>query len=426
MEAATDPDSPIALGLLGDHRQRIYPEGQANLPGSIPELWHRPSLQMNHRSQRRIVELINCIWQAELIGRTEPTTGVQQHSRTERDGGVVRLFIGEGKSSNHEKIQREALCAEVMATESRIDAWTSAASGYQVLALEHKLAALRGGFAGVFEAMDIVDSDAARPQWHNNNSGPPVTRVLLEQIPALLACVDNAGTVDEFAATEVLTKYDRLSLLPQGESADSWLKKYYDAVQALAKTSVSPDAKVRDILAPVVHGQLFEVAPLLSAVLLGGDHGNDRAVNEEESRTDRVRRGLTQLLDAQWSELGRYRKYLGGRAFQATHQVVKGSEFEHVMVVMDDTEAGGFLFSYDKLFGAKALSKADLENAKAGKETAIDRTLRLLYVTCSRARESLALVLWASDPESATRQLKSSGWFMDSEILPVPEVGRSC
>ena len=105
----------------------------------------------------------------------------------------------------------------------------------------------------------------------------------------------------------------------------------------------------------------------------------------------------------------------------ATHQVVKGSEFENAMVVMDDEKAGGSLFSYDKLFGAVSLPKTDETNAVENKETTIDRTLRLLYVTCSRAREGLALVLWSSSPEVALEKVRASGWFSVDEIEQVPE-----
>ena len=81
-------------------------------------------------------------------------------------------------------------------------------------------------------------------------------------------------------------------------------------------------------------------------------------------------------MKAPWAELVRYRAYLGGEASFSTHQVVKGSEFKHVMVIMDDEEAEGNLFSYDKLFGAEQLSERDEENIAAGEETSIDRTLR--------------------------------------------------
>jgi DNA helicase-2/ATP-dependent DNA helicase PcrA len=100
---------------------------------------------------------------------------------------------------------------------------------------------------------------------------------------------------------------------------------------------------------------------------------------------------------------------------------VKGSEFEHVMVVMDDQDAGGFMFSYDKLFGATELSDQDRKNISEGKETTIDRTLRLLYVTCSRARESLALVLWSKDPAAAIARIRDGGWFLETELASAPK-----
>ncbi|UVL48691.1 hypothetical protein LOY57_03115 [Pseudomonas moraviensis] len=86
------------------------------------------------------------------------------------------------------------------------------------------------------------------------------------------------------------------------------------------------------------------------------------------------------------------------------------------MVVMDDKLAGSNQISYDKIFGGTELSKTDIENFAKGKETTIDRTLRLLYVTCSRAQESLALVLWSSDPAAALTKINSSSWFVDGEF----------
>ncbi len=66
------------------------------------------------------------------------------------------------------------------------------------------------------------------------------------------------------------------------------------------------------------------------------------------------------------------------------------------------------------------LSKRDKENVELGKETTIDRTLRLLYVTCSRAQESLALVLWSSDPAAALARIKESNWFAKGEFQAIP------
>ena len=80
------------------------------------------------------------------------------------------------------------------------------------------------------------------------------------------------------------------------------------------------------------------------------------------------------------------------------------------MVVMDDLEAKGSGFSYERVFGVEALNDSDLESIEEGDETSVDRTLRLLYVTCSRAEESLALVLWSKNPQAAREAVLKTGW----------------
>lgn len=87
------------------------------------------------------------------------------------------------------------------------------------------------------------------------------------------------------------------------------------------------------------------------------------------------------------------------------------------MVLMDDGEARGFLFGYDKLLGARAPTAADIKNTRDGKETSVDRTRRLFYVTCSRARSSLALVIYSSDTTAVRAHVIKNEWFSADEVL---------
>ena len=77
------------------------------------------------------------------------------------------------------------------------------------------------------------------------------------------------------------------------------------------------------------------------------------------------------------------------------------------------------MFSYDKLFGVKALSDTDKRHREAGEETTIERTQRLFYVTCTRAKHSLAVVMYTTAPEIVKAEVKRKGWFKDSEIEEV-------
>jgi len=412
--------SGLTLGLLGDHRQRIYSDGHSDLPGLVPEGWAKPELQMNHRSQRRIVTLINKIWESKMQGRTQPAAGVTQHPRTEKTGGMVRLFVGDASLSPEEKRDRECWCADQMWMATQADAWKD--GGYQLLALEHKLVAARGGFLRVYEAMDLIDPNAAAPVGSGENNGPSAARLLLNELAQLEDCVRPDGTVNEFAATEVLRRSGILDQLPvDAAKRHARTDEMLHAIQAFANACVDQNSTVAKVIEPILASNLFDVHPRLVEEYADKSDPPPPPIPRKETETTlaRMRRGWCALFAAPWQELGRYRRYLAGHSELATHQVVKGSEFAHVMVVMDDSQAGGFLISYDKLFGGKELSDKDMLNVDAGKETTIDRSLRLLYVTCSRARETLALVLWSAQPAVALAHIKEKGWFAPEEIRAI-------
>lgn len=409
----------FTLGLLGDHRQRIYPDGHRDLPAHVPKSWAFPALKMNHRSQKRVVDLINAIWDADVAGRTQPKSGFAQHPRVEKSGGIVRMFIGDAALATADKVERESQCAAAMAKATGVDAWANGTRKFKTLALEHKLAAKRGSFFDAYFAMDLLDEDAAAPKANGERTGPAMVRPLLGSIQDLAGCFNSVGELDEFVAMDVLRSAKALADLPVGlEERRARLAELHDAVTAFGVLSRKAGASVREVLRPLLNARVFDADDRLTAAY--ADESPPPAppkVVSKEERHDRLKRGWSHLFETPWPQIARYRNYLNGDAELATHQVVKGSEFPHVMVVMDDHEARGFLFSYDKVFGAEPLSKSDNENIAAGKETTVDRTLRLLYVTCSRAEESLALVLWAANRAAAAEAIKATGWFQPEEIV---------
>lgn len=419
MNIAEPRGSGLTLGLLGDHRQRIYTDGHSDLPSLVPASWATPELQMNHRSQRRIVALINRIWEAKLEGRTQPANGVEQHPRTEKAGGIVRLFVGDTSRSPEEKVASERWCADQMRQASGSDAWSQ--GQYQLLALEHKLVATRGSFLDAYSAMVLLDPNSAAPTGSGENKGPTAVQMLLNELAQLEGCVGVDGPVDEIRATEVFRRFGLLENMPEHEAERAKrIEEMLQAISAFATASANPGATVEQVLSPVLGANLFEVDNrLLEAFSDKSPAPPAPARGEDESKKDRMRRGWCALFATPWSQLQKYRTYLAGSSVLATHQVVKGSEFLHVMVVMDDKLAGGNQISYDKIFGGVQLSKSDWDNVGKGKETTIDRTLRLLYVTCSRAQESLALVLWSSDPAAALNRIKASDWFSDGEFVAI-------
>ena len=422
LEVVAEDPSRLMLGLLGDHRQRIYLDGHADLLSMVPEAWATPKLEMNHRSQRRIVDLINDIWDSDLEGRTQSKKAVHQHPREEKSAGLVRIFIGNASALAEDKPRREALCESAMQAATGLNDWEPGNPGHKVLALEHSLVARRGNFLEAFEALSLLDPDSVRPDANGDATGPTAVQMLLREMMDLAECIKVDGTPSDFAVMEVLHRHSRLQQLPEdGDARLQLLKGYQGAVEEFAKACVKPAGTVREVLAPVLQAGLFEPDKRLVAAF------NDEnppppapKPRQPEAIENRLARGWNGLLESPWIQLCRFKTYLSGKSHLATHQVVKGSEFDHVMVVMDDEDAAGNLFAYDRLFGAP-LGETDVKNVEEGNETSIDRTLRLLYVTSSRAKESLALVLWAKDAPQALEYAQKSKWFKPGEVQAIPE-----
>jgi len=163
------------------------------------------------------------------------------------------------------------------------------------------------------------------------------------------------------------------------------------------------------------------LAPFSAAdtvVMEGNVDAADEAGDQEEGVDIKSELGGWRLaLEAPFDQIERYDSYVRGVSQFDTHQGVKGLEFPRVMVVISDEEARGFMFVYEKLFATKAKSRTDLENEAAGKETTIDRTRRLFYVTCSRAEQSLAVVFYTTVPTLARDEMIKQEWFEPGERL---------
>jgi len=147
--------------------------------------------------------------------------------------------------------------------------------------------------------------------------------------------------------------------------------------------------------------------------------GLDLTTPEDTPPTEpTITEAWTQALDAPFSQVARYLAYVEDRSPFGTHQGVKGLEFPRVMVIADDvhTRFKG-LASYETLFGVKPLGPTAQKKADNGEETTIERTRRLLYVTCTRAEESLALVLYSEAPDTIRRFLISNQWMAEDEVV---------
>jgi DNA helicase II / ATP-dependent DNA helicase PcrA len=396
----------FSLGLIGDTMQRIYNDGKVRIEDSLPEGWAKPAKILNHRCPTRVIQLINRV-------RSEVDDHMQRPVVGKADG-IVRLFSL--SASLYDKPAAEARAAAVMAKMTGDNGWLEN-SQCKTLTLEHSMAAKRMNFLELFAALQAVDHFRTGLL----DGTLPITRFFTHTV---LPVVSARQRGDEFAVARHLKGVSPLlskaAIKDAGDAAPQLLK----ARTALAELMSLWDGKgaptVGDILRNVASSGLFEIPDaLLSSTLRNEIPSKGEQSSEDVPEVDRLSetaQAIDAFLNVPFSQIEPYAQYVAGTAPFDTHQGVKGLQFDRVMVIMDDSDAGGFLFSYDKLFGAKPKTKTDLANEKEGKETSIDRTRRLFYVTCSRARASLALVAYSDDPVKVRDTVVSTGWFEDGEV----------
>jgi DNA helicase-2/ATP-dependent DNA helicase PcrA len=398
----------FALGLFGDTMQRIYADGKADLGQNLPLDWAKPSKKMNHRCPKRVVKLINKI--------REATDGQQQQARDDRGEGTIRLFVL--PANNVDKPAAENTVIEKMAAATNDPKWASGEC--KRLILEHHMAARRMKFSDMYEALSR--SDRLRIGLLDGSlSGLRLfSKIVLPLVQAY-----RAG--NQFGVAAIVRResplLNKVSLKAAGAEQAGQLARARVAVGALTALFVEGNnPRFLDVLRNIVQSSLFEIPDNLRAIATRTQDEQKLAeeligvVPPDENGDESELAAWDTFLLTPFDQIERYSSYVSGEAEFDTQQGVKGLEFPRVMVVIDDEEARGFLFSYEKLFGVKEKTKTDTDNERDGKETGIDRTRRLFYVTCSRAEHSLALVCYSTEPQKVRNFVVSEGWFEADEV----------
>lgn len=384
----------FCLGLFGDMMQRIYGEGKPDLDTSLPPDWKKPAKKINHRSPKRIVQLINQIRKID--------SDHQQDHRNDATEGFARLFI----INTEKELDKSSVEQNVrvrMAKETDDQFWLEQQQ-VKTLILEHHMAAQRGGFSDFFGPFLEVDSlkDAAL------KGDSREMQFIIKQLVPLWHGIESQ---DDFEVTNILRNHSPLlnaSFLEGHPRPIDIIRCTGDSVELL-RALIKKSTKLLDFLQAVSQYDLLEIPDAFYPHLFVKE--TKVFESEEEQRIeDKKSKAWSEALHVPFEQVIRYTEYIDDKLSFGTHQGVKGRQFERVMVILDDEEAKGWTFSYEKLLGAK----------KDSAEESLKGTRRLFYVTCSRAQKSLAVVAYTEHPDSVKKQAENS-WFEEKEIICINE-----
>lgn len=408
-------EGKFGLGLFGDTMQRIYLDGHPDLERLVPEDWARPVKRLNHRSPQRVIALGNVL--------RAPIDRQCQVARHDSEIGFVRLFVA--SSTTPDKPTLEQRVRGRMADLCGDPKWRDEAK-VKALTLEHHMAASRRSFLEMFQALDR-DPRLSTGLRTGEIAG---LRLFTERVAPLIAAArakDDFAVMAHLRATSPLLK--RLAVA-QTVTPDDPLLPIRTGVDSLLNLNPeSPTTTFLAVLECVAAHRLFEIPAALRPFV--ADDPNTAAADvesiadeEEEANSDEETAETSPasleawraFLETPYNQTIPFAEYISDRGPFGTHQGVKGLEFERVLVILDDSDARGFLFSYDKLFEAKPLSDMDRKSLIDAADSGITRTRRLLYVTCTRAKKSLALVAYTEDPDALVGAALRNQWFGPDEI----------
>jgi len=106
--------------------------------------------------------------------------------------------------------------------------------------------------------------------------------------------------------------------------------------------------------------------------------------------------------DVKFSEFQKLYEYLEGQTPFSTQHKTKGTEFDNVLVILDN--GGWNNYNFGNLF------------LGTGSASVLDRTQKIFYVCCTRAKENLAVFFHNPDAQVIA---KAEEWFGDTNVIDI-------
>lgn len=409
----------FCLGFFGDPMQKIYLRGGGKIV--LNGAWKAITKPENFRCAQSILRVANAIRREgdglqQVGGLHELVDDVPQPV-----DGSARIFVLPNTGDRQSALSQVRRWS---ATANCDDGWVKAEDAVKILVIVHRIAAKQLGWAGIYSALND-GAPTSFKQGLLDGTCWPVRQLLGFVVPLVQAM----GRTDEFAVMNILREY--CPRLQQANGAGgrvaAVLKEIRGATLTLQSMMGDPTATLGGVIAHLRDTQLLaidkrmeralalqavaggEAAPDVEAEAAGGD--------EEAGGNVAADTAVARLLQCPATELRPYALYVAEGSPFATQHGVKGAQFDRVLVVMDEEESDYNLYDYEKVLSEKQASADDRRAFESGEDNTWSRTLRLLYVCCTRAKRGLALAFFVANPAATAAHIVASGVFPKSSVI---------
>ncbi len=420
------------IGFFGDSMQSIYPSGIGDLNQYSSDVEEVKKLQ-NRRNPQLIMKLANTLRQSvdgiEQVA-SEDKNAPNMYNGTIKDGSSKFYY---SNSNNIESIKNEIGWDFEDTKETKI------------LNLTHNLIAPKAGFKNLMEIYSgdkiiafknkikkEIKTSGVTTDFSQKTFGEVVEQLPESSTPGMKSFIKSNKGLYNFAKKqnyELFSKIylDKDSLVDgkkqdkdeeskKGSKRDDLIKHLFkiqnniflyqnrEYNEFIRKTeyklfSITDKQELKDRIEELSNVQEETIEEIINKAdeygICKKDDKFKQFVREQEYVFNRVKQ-------IQFSEFQKLYSYLEGYTPFSTQHKTKGSEFNNVLVILDN---GGWRnYNFEKLFTGGAL------------ETVEKRTQKIFYVCCTRAKENLAVFF--HEPGDAVVE-KAKEWFGDNNVQSI-------
>lgn len=383
------------VGYFGDPWQQIYDDRAGDF--QPPDEGKEITKTENFRSSPQVITFLNAF-------RDDVEQFPAGHNKEIQGSVEVCLVQAEKPGAPRNRYTEEQLKSALSAMDKALESWGwEERNDVMRLFLVRQMIARRLGFqelnrlfTGTYASKraqeDYEDGDhfLLRPfvtvlcpllQAHMNGKPRDVIDILRENSPAYSTSGSNADVKLKVMIDRSKEHLEQLSTIWNGGT-------------------------VKEVLAFATENELIKTHDRLVEHLTRDAREED--YDDEEHSTEKGDWLADELFAMRTTELDSYYNFIVENTPYSTQHGVKGEEFSDVLVVYDDVEASWYNYNFTKLLTP--------ETAGDPTEGQQERGRKLAYVSFSRARKNLRILLFTQDAEKAKAELISKGLVSAEQI----------
>jgi DNA helicase-2/ATP-dependent DNA helicase PcrA len=438
------------VGFFGDAMQSIYDDGIGNLDqykGDAENTVKEVKKTQNRRSPRRIIDLANRL----------RTDGITQEPST--DGKAPNMTDGHVKEGNTLFIH--SANGDVSAVKQYLTdnhGWNfDNAEETKELNLTHNLIADKAGFRTL---MDIYDKDlilsyrdrvkkyikdkAIITDFSQNTFGEVIAALAAGKAGRELSAVNPTASMQTFIDDNqplyqiaLNYNYEALSKMyvnkdqllddkkqneddenKKGSKRDNLIKhllKIQNNIMLYQTGRYNEFLRVTDYKGKIVSiaakrilkdniESLINVGNKTIEEVINDAHEKGICLKDDKLEDFKVKKEYlyNRVKEVRYSEFQKLHDYLEGKTPFSTQHKTKGTEFDNVLVILDN--GGWNKYNFENMF------------LNAGTESVLERTQKIFYVCCTRAKENLAVFYHNPSPQVVA---KATEWFGIDNVVAV-------